>query len=106
MGTVVMTQAIDGAREKQAILNRGVQIAPSRWLRDGSGLLLDARGPTTGGDLLVATPQSGQQPTLLTSEPGQPVGRVTLGPTVVIWRMPATRPAASRCGSWPIPLPA
>jgi serine/threonine-protein kinase len=73
-GSVVMTQAIDAAREKQAVLNRSVQIAPSRWLPDGSGLLLDERGPTTGGDLLVATPQSGQQPTLLTSEPGNQWG--------------------------------
>ena len=35
VGTVVMTQTIDGAREKEAILAWDMQIAPSRWLRDG-----------------------------------------------------------------------
>ena len=73
-GTVVMTQTIDGAREKEAVLDWKMPIAPSRWLPDGSGLLLDARGPTTGGDLLVATSQSGQQPTMLTSEEGNQWG--------------------------------
>jgi serine/threonine-protein kinase len=73
-GSVVMTQAIDGARGKEAVLNRSGQIAPSRWLPDASGLLLEERGPTTGGDLLVAALQSGQQPTTLTSEPGNQWG--------------------------------
>jgi hypothetical protein len=47
-------------------------ISPSWWLPDGR-LLLNARGASTGGDLLVSEPRGGA-PVTITGEPGNQFG--------------------------------
>jgi hypothetical protein len=66
-------QAVDRSGGKEPLLTWPMAIAPSRWLPDG-GLLLNARGATTGGDLLVSDPRTGGAPVTITGEPGHQFG--------------------------------
>jgi len=73
-GATIVTQPVDGIGAKQEVLSWRMSVAPSRWMPDGSALLLSTRGDTTGGDLLVSRREAGLSPATITDEPGNQWG--------------------------------
>jgi Tol biopolymer transport system component len=72
-GPAVVIHPVDGSGGKEPLLTWPMSISPSRWHPDG-GLLLNSRGATTGGNLLVSEPRIGGAPVTITGEPGNQFG--------------------------------
>jgi Tol biopolymer transport system component len=73
-GATIVIRPVDSTGSEQKVLSWRMPVSPSRWMPDGSALLLNTRGDTTGGDLLVSRLEAGLPPTTITDEPGNQWG--------------------------------
>jgi Tol biopolymer transport system component len=64
----VLTQSVDRTSPKQKVIEWAMPVSPSGWLPDGRALLLNERDASTGGNLLVASPDNDWSVTRLTPE--------------------------------------